>query len=264
MQIDLSGKAAIVTAGAAGIGRTIADQFIECGARVAVCDISRPDLDEFLSHHPDAHASEADVSSPEDVDHFVDAVEKEFGGLDILVNNAGVSGPTKSVDEIEPDEWARTLDVNLKGAFLFARRAALIFKAQKQGTIINIVSTAGRVGMPLRTPYSASKFGLRGFSDTLAIELGEYGVRVNAILPGFVDGPRGKRVIAEQAEAQGMSYDEYLPLFLHNISLHVAVSAEDVAAMAAFLASDFAKNVSGQSIGVCGNFESYRSPAMAP
>src|SRR5205814_8928606 len=167
-----------------------------------------------------------------------DQVSEHLGGLDILVNNAGISGPTKPVDEIHPFEWSRTLDVNVTGAFLCARGAAQLFKAQRSGCIINLSSVAGRIGMPLRSPYSASKYAIRGLTDALAIELGEFGIRVNAILPGFVSGQRGARVIGEQAAAQGMTYEDYLPLFLHNISMHVAVSEQDVAAMATFLASD--------------------------
>ena len=261
MRIDLSGMRALVTAGAAGIGRAIAEQFMECGAAVAVCDVSQTAIDDFAAVHAGAVSVLADVASPDQVDILFDKVIERLGGLDILVNNAGVSGPTKPVDEIDPDEWARTLDVNLKGAFLCVRRAAPFFKAQRSGAIINVSSAAGRIGMPLRTPYSSSKYAIRGLSDTLAIELGEFGVRVNAILPGFVEGPRGERVISEQAAARGMCYEQYLPLFLHNVSMHVAVSMQDVAALATFLASDMARHISGQSIGVCGNFESYRAPA---
>jgi len=262
MKIDLSGKRALVTAGAAGIGQVIAQHLADCGAKVAICDIAQESLDSYVRIRPDTLAIKGDVAAPKDVDRLFDAIEEHMGGLDILINNAGVSGPTKPVENIDPEEWSHTLDVNVGGAFLCARRAAPGFKAQKSGVIINISSSAGRMCMPLRSPYSASKYAIRGLSDTLAIELGEHGVRVNSVLPGFVDGERGQRVIAEQAAAKGMSYEKYLPYFLHNISLHTAVSQQDVAALVTFLASDFARNISGQSIGVCGNFESYRAPMM--
>jgi len=262
MHVNLSNSRAIVTAGASGIGRAIAQQFMRSGALVAICDISQSALDDFSGAYPDCVTFRADVSDADQVDKFFDTVLGRFGGLDVLVNNAGVSGPTKPIEEITPEEWSQTLDVNLKGAFLCSRRAAPLFKAQKNGAIINLSSTAGRMGMPLRTPYSSSKYAIRGLSDTLAIELGEFGVRVNTILPGFVDGPRGERVVAEQAAARNMSYEQYLPYFLHNISMHLAVTGDDVAATATFLASDYARSISGQSIGVCGNFESYRSPMV--
>ena len=260
MQIDLSGKRALITAGCAGIGRAIADQFIASGATVLVCDVAPTAVEAYLQSYPDGHAECADVASGVAVSMLFDVLIDRLGGLDILVNNAGVSGPTKPVDEVTVEEWTRTLEVNLTGAFLCVGHAARLFKAQRSGSIINISSAAGRLGMPLRTPYSSSKYAIRGLSDALAVELGEYGVRVNAILPGLVDGARGERVIREQAASRGMTYDDYLPHLLHNISLHVAVSEQDVAAMATFLASDHARYVSGQSIGVCGNFESYRAP----
>jgi len=260
MHIDLGGKTALVTAGASGIGRAIAEQFIESGARVVICDVDPTALGTFADSHPDAVAQHADVASSEDVERLFTTVANRMGRLDILVNNAGVSGPTKPIEEVTPEEWRRTLDVNTTGAFLCARRAAPMFKAQREGVIINISSAAGRLGMPMRAPYSSSKYAIRGLSDTLAIELGEFGIRVNSILPGIVEGARGDRVIDEQARAHGMTYEQYLPLFLRNISMHVAVSARDVAAMATFLASDHARYVTGQSIGVCGNFESYRTP----
>ena len=260
MHIDLTGKRALVTAGGSGIGRAIAEQFLASGAAVAICDIAADTVDAFRQAHPHCLAITADVASEGDVGAVYRQLCDQLGGLDILVNNAGVAGPTKPIDEIEAAEWSRTIDVNLTGSFLCTRHAARLFKAQRSGVIINLSSTAGRIGMPLRTPYSSSKYAIRGFTDTLAIELGEYGVRVNAILPGLVAGPRGERVIGEQAAARGMSYEDYLPLFLRNISLHVAVGVNDVAAMATFLASDQARYVTGQSIGVCGNFESYRAP----
>lgn len=260
MHISLAGKRAIVTAGCAGIGRAIVEQLVESGARVVACDISDDAISGLAHNVPKALGLRTDVSSPDEVEHMFQEAERHLGGLDILVNNAGISGPTLAVEDVDPADWARTMDVNVTGAFLCTRRAASILKKQQSGVIINMSSTAGRIGMPFRAAYSSSKFAIRGLTDAMAIELGEFGIRVNAVLPGLVDGPRGHRVITEQAAARGLSYEEYLPSILHNISLHVAVSPKDVAAMVTFLVSDLARHVSGQSIGVCGNFESYRAP----
>ncbi len=182
----------------------------------------------------------------------------------MLVNNAGLSGPTKPVEAITVEEWNETFRVNVTGQFLCVRKAVPVFKAQQSGAIINIASTAGRVGMPLRSVYSATKFSVRGFTDVLAIELGGNNIRVNSILPGMVDGPRLQRVVAEQAKAAGMEPQLYLKRMLHNVSMHSMVSQEEVADLAVFLASDMARHISGQSIGVCGNFESYRAPMLVP
>jgi NAD(P)-dependent dehydrogenase (short-subunit alcohol dehydrogenase family) len=261
--MNLSGKTAIITAGASGIGLAIARRFVQYGAAICICDISEESLAEASDLLPGALAVRADVSKPSDVEHVFTSFQNQFDRLDILVNNAGVSGPTKPVDEITDAEWQATLDVNITGMFYMVRAATPFFRKQRSGAVINMSSVAGRIGMPLRTPYSVSKYAVRGLTDVLAIELGEIGVRVNALLPGLVDGPRGQRVIAEQAGARGMVVEKYEQLFLHNISMHTKVQMEEIADMAAFLGSDLAPHVSGQSISVDGNFESYRAPILA-
>jgi NAD(P)-dependent dehydrogenase (short-subunit alcohol dehydrogenase family) len=260
MDLGLAGKRIVISAGAAGIGRATAERFLAEGAIVFVCDVDRHAVEALAGHHPSLFAQYADVSQSAQVDGFYDWIEAEVGGIDVLVNNAGVSGPTKAVDEISDREWAQTIGVNVDGLFFMARRAARLMKRQKAGVIINMSSTAGRLGMPLRSPYSTSKYAVRGLTDSLAVELGEYNIRVNAIMPGLVNGPRGQRVMEEQAKARGLTYEQYIPTVLHNISMHSMVEMEEIADMILFLASDRAPHVSGQSIGVCGNFESYRSP----
>jgi NAD(P)-dependent dehydrogenase (short-subunit alcohol dehydrogenase family) len=263
MKIDFAGKRVLVTAGAAGIGRVIAERFADDGAQVMTCDISREALIDLRTARPGIVGVLADVSIPDDVDRLFTCIQRQFNGLDILINNAGISGPTKPVEEITPEEWTRTLSVNVTGQFLVTRRAVPGFKSQRAGVILNISSTAGRMGMPLRSAYSTSKYAVRGFADALAVELGEFNIRVNSILPGLVDGARGRRVISEQAQAVGQTYEQYLPKLLHNISMHSLISVDEVASMALFLSSDWCKHISGQSVGVCGNFESYRAPLGA-
>lgn len=259
--MNLTGKTAIITGGASGIGLAIAKRFSELGADLCLCDVSQAALDDVHNLLPGATLVRADVSRSDDVAQVFEDFGAAFDRLDVLVNNAGVSGPTKAFDEITDSEWADVMGVNISGMFHMARAAAPYFRKQNSGAVINMSSTAGRMGMPLRLPYSVTKHAVRGLTETLAMELGEVGVRVNSILPGFVNGPRGLRVISEQALAKGMEPEAYMQKFLHNISMHSMVEMEEIADMAAFLASDRAPHVSGQSIGVCGNFESYRSPA---
>lgn len=261
--MNLFGKTAIITAGAGGIGLAIARRFVEYGASICVCDIAEESLAEVSASLPGAMIVRADVSKASDVEQIFESFLKRFERLDILVNNAGVSGPTKPVDEITDAEWQTTMDVNITGMFYMVRAATPLFRQQRSGAVINMSSVAGRIGMPLRTPYSVSKYAVRGLTEVLAIELGEIGVRVNSLLPGLVDGPRGKRVIAEQAAARGMNIEKYEQMFLHNISMHTKVQMEEIADMAAFLGSDLAPHVSGQSISVDGNFESYRAPIVS-
>lgn len=230
---------------------------------VATCDADQSALDDLTAAHPEVISTRADIGIPEEVDAFFSTALEALGGLDVLVNNAGISGPTKPVEEITAEEWMHTMQVNVNGAFFCTRRAVPVFKAQSSGVIINISSAAGRLGMPHRSPYSTSKYAVRGLTDVLAVELGENNIRVNAILPGLVDGPRGRRVMTEQAAGKGLTLEEYLPSVLHNISLHSMVAQEEVADLAAFLVSDLARHISGQSIGVCGNFENYRGALQA-
>jgi NAD(P)-dependent dehydrogenase (short-subunit alcohol dehydrogenase family) len=260
MDLGLTGKRVLVTAGAGGIGRVIAQRFLAEGARVAVCDVDGAALADCAAQSPTLLAMRADVAVSADVAGLFADVERTFGGLDVLVNNAGISGPTKRVEDITDEEWQRTLAVNVTGHFYAVRAAVPMFRRQGGGVILNMASVAGRIGMPMRSPYSTSKYAVRGFTDVLAVELGEFNIRVNAILPGLVNGPRGHRVMDEQARARGMTLEQYMPFVLHNISMHSMVEMEEIASVAVFLASDQAKHVTGQSVGVCGNFESYRAP----
>ena len=163
------------------------------GARVRLRRRRRDVLDAFSKANPRAGAIKADVSNEADVDRMFAAVQAKLGGLDALINNAGIAGPTGAVEEIEPAEWRRCIDVDLTGQFLCARRAVPMLKAAGGGSIINMSSAAGRLGYAFRTPYSAAKFGVIGFTQSLAKELGPANIRVNAILPGIVEGPRMDR-----------------------------------------------------------------------
>ncbi len=245
----------VVTAGASGIGRAIAERLISAGAKVAICDVAEEYLAEFRKAHPRAVALKADVAVEEDVDRFFSSAVKKLGRLDALVNNAGIAGPTGKVDEIDPAEWRHCIEVCLTGQFLCARRAVPLIRKAGGGSIVNMSSAAGRFGYAFRTPYSAAKWGVVGFTQSLAKELGPDNIRVNAILPGIVQGARIQRVIAARAKQVGVSPKEMERRYVGRVSLRRMVTADDVAAMVAFLLSPEGANVSGQSIGVCGNVE---------
>ena len=250
------GLRVLVTAGASGIGRAIADLLIAHGAKVHVCDVADTFLKEFSSAHPGAGATRADVSSEGDVERLFADVQENLGGLDALVNNAGIAGPTGGVEEIAPAEWRRTIDVCLTGQFLCAHFGVSLIKAAGGGAIINLSSAAGRFGYAFRTPYSAAKWGVIGLTQSLAKELGPANIRVNAILPGIVEGPRMSGVIDARAKQTGVTYDAMEKTYIDRISLRRMVSARDVAATAAYLLSAAGANISGQSLGVDGNVES--------
>ena len=252
------GTRVLVTAGGAGIGGAIAEAFVAQGARVHLCDISEENIAACVEALPGVGCTCADVAEPDQVDGVFDDVADRLGGLDVLVNNAGIAGPTGAVEDIRPEDWARTMAVNINGQFHCARRAVPLLKAAGDGCMINISSVAGRLGYPLRAPYAASKWAVIGFSQSLAIELGPHGIRVNAILPGVVEGERIHSVIGARADALGVSYEEMERQYVAQASLRRMVSAADVANMVLFLCSDAGRNVSGQAISVCGNVEVLR------
>ncbi len=256
--MSLAGKRAIITAGAAGIGRVTAARFLEAGAQVAVCDIDKSALAEFADLYPDATAVACDVSDKTAVQAAFDEMLGALGGADILVNNAGSAGPTAAIEDIDPEDWRKTLDINLFSQFLFTRAVVPILKAQRSGAIVNMSSAAGRLGMPMRTPYVAAKWATIGLTQSLAMELGAYNIRVNAILPGSVRGDRMDRVMKARAQATGMSMSDIEAEETAAISLGRMIEPREIAGMIAFICSDQGASISGQSIGVCGNTEILR------
>lgn len=253
MNTSAQGLRVLVTAGASGLGSAFASTFSQAGARVFICDIDTSALSDMRIAHPQIGAIEADVAVPSQVDAMFDAAIAYLGGLDVLINNAGIAGPTAKVEDISITDWNRTIAVDLNGMFYCTRRAVPLFKASGGGSIINLSSIGGRLGYPLRTPYSAAKWAVVGFTKSLAIELGPSNIRVNAIQPGVVEGERVDRVIGARAKARGISVDESREQFISTISLRRMVSAQDVANMALFLATPAGRNISGQALSVCGD-----------
>jgi NAD(P)-dependent dehydrogenase (short-subunit alcohol dehydrogenase family) len=253
-----AGLRVLVTGGATGIGWTTAVALQQQGARVHLCDVSAEKLSEALKQQPEITGTVADVADARRVDVLFDDLRHTLEGLDVLVNNAGIAGPTAGVEDTDPEDWSRTLAVNITGQFLCARRAVPLLKQAGGGAIINVSSAAGRLGYPFRTPYAASKWAVIGFTKSLAMELGPHNIRVNALLPGIVAGDRMRRVIAARAAALNTSSDEVARGYLQQVSLRRMVSSEDVAATVLFLCSPAGRNISGQSLGICGNIESLR------
>jgi len=255
MNLSAQGARVLVTAGAAGIGRAIADTFVEHGARVHVCDVDEAALAEAKRALPAVTQTVADVAKLADVDRLFADVKRALSGLDVLVNNAGIAGPTARVEDIKPEDWERCIAVDLTGMFYCTRLAMPMIKAAGGGSIINLSSAAGRLGFPMRTPYSAAKWGVVGFTKSLAIEAGPDQVRVNCIQPGAVAGDRINRVIDAKARALRIPFDEMSDRLLEPVSLHTFVSAQDIANMALFLASDAGKHITGQALAVCGDVQ---------
>ncbi len=249
----------LVTAAASGIGRTIVETLLADGAQAHICDVNAEALAAFQHNHPDVGATLADVSDPAAVDRLFAEAVAHLGGLDVLVANAGIAGPTAPVEEISVQDWQRTVDVNLNGAFYTIRRAVPLIKAAGGGSIVIMSSAAGLFGYPLRAPYAASKWALIGLTKTLAMELGAFGIRVNAICPGPVAGPRIDGVIAAKAEARGVPFGEMSETYLNTLSLHTFIDRQDIANMVQFLTSPAGAKISGQALAVDGHTETLRT-----
>lgn len=248
--IPRQGLKVLVTAGANGIGLAIAQAFKEAGALVHVCDVDEAAL---MSLPKGITYTLGDVSNAKDIDRLFEDV-KQLGGLDVVVNNAGIAGPTASVEEISEEEWTHTIDINLNGQYRIAHNSAVLLR-ESQGLMINLASVAGRLGFAYRTPYAASKWAVVGLTKSLACELGPDGVRVNAILPGIVRGPRIEKVIEDRAAKRGITYEAMEQENLAKISMRKMVEPTDIAAMALFLSAPGGSNISGQALSVCANVE---------
>jgi NAD(P)-dependent dehydrogenase (short-subunit alcohol dehydrogenase family) len=253
MDLGLRGARVIVTAGAAGIGRAIAAGFRGEGARVWVCDADAGAVAAVAAAFPDIGAEVCDVTDRPAVAAFFARATADLGGLDVLVNNAGIAGPTAAVDDVAPEEWDRTLDVCLTGQFNFARLAAPLLRDSANASIINVSSVAGRCGFALRSPYAAAKWGVIGFTKSLAIELGRDGVRVNAILPGIVAGDRQRRVLEAKAQRLGKTFAEVEAAAFGYTSIAEYVTPEQIADQCLFIASPRGRTISGQALSVCGD-----------
>jgi NAD(P)-dependent dehydrogenase (short-subunit alcohol dehydrogenase family) len=250
-----TGQRVLITAAASGIGRVVANAFVDAGAKVFICDVDRSALDQTLRDQPGIAGMICDVADEEQVNALFATALPHLGGLDILVNNAGIAGPTAGVEEISLADWRRCLAVNLDASFLCARAAVPHLKRQQSGSIVNMSSNAGLFGFPRRSPYASAKWAIRGLTRTLAQELGPSGIRVNCICPGSVAGERIDRVIASDAAKTNRSQGQVRDDFIDQSSLKTFIQPDDIAAIILFLTSAAGARISGQDIAVDGHTE---------
>ena len=244
-----------ITAAASGIGLAVARAFAAQGDDVHVCDVDTEAVAAAAAEG--LVAAQVDVADLAALDRWIDGVLNRLGGLDVLVNNAGIAGPTALVEDVAAEEWEHCLAVGLTSHYRTCARVIPAMKAARSGSIVNISSTAGQVGLGMRAPYTAAKWAVIGLTKTLAIELGPYGVRANAICPGSVDGERMRSVIEREAAARGASSEEVTLEYVGGQSIARWVQPDEIADMCVFLASDAACMVSGQAIAVDGHTETF-------
>lgn len=247
----MTSKTVLISGAASGIGRVIAEAFLAEGASVTVCDMSAEAIDDFRAANPSATAIQADVSNAADVERVFENID----ALDILVNNAGISGPSANVEDLATDAWDDCIAVNLSGTFYMTRNAVPLLKQSEAASIINMSSSAGLFGTPMRSPYAASKWGLIGLTKTWAMELGPHKIRVNAVCPGCVSGPRIDGVIERDAKERGVSAEEIRDIYKRQSSMRTFVSPDEIADTVLFLASEKAGKISGQAMSIDGHTE---------
>jgi NAD(P)-dependent dehydrogenase (short-subunit alcohol dehydrogenase family) len=259
--VILKGKVAVVTGGGRGIGRAIALRYASEGADIAVAARSADMLEEVAGHIERvgrrALPVVMDLRDRNQVSKLADTVVAQFGAVDVLVNNSGIAGPTSVLWEIEPDEWEETLRVNLTGTYLCARAFLPGMVARRSGSVIVIGSATGKRPLYGRTPYAASKLGLVGLVRTLAWEVGEFGIRVNLISPGAVEGTRLDAVIEAQAAAKGVPFEQARAELSSGSPLRRFVAPDDIADAAVYLASDAAGSVTGEDLNVTAGLTMY-------
>jgi NAD(P)-dependent dehydrogenase (short-subunit alcohol dehydrogenase family) len=258
----LKNKVAIITGGGKGIGRAISLAFSSEGASVVMAARTLSTLEEtaeeIRAQGGNAKAIQTDITDEGQIERMVTETISTYGRIDILVNNSGIAGPTARVADMDLARWNEVLAVNLTGSMLCAKHILKHMIPQKSGTIINIVSEGGRSGdgrsgYPMRSPYCCSKSGLIGLTETLAVEVGEFNIRVNAISPAAVRGERIMNVVKGRSEATGAPFEEVMGKLVENYSLKRPAEESEVAAAAVFLASDESSAMTGQTLVVnCG------------
>ncbi|HEX2967054.1 MAG TPA: SDR family NAD(P)-dependent oxidoreductase [Syntrophorhabdaceae bacterium] len=258
----LKDKVAVVTGGGQGIGKAISFAFAREGATVVIAGRTIKTLkeacDEMTAKGGKAAFVQTDVSKEDQVKRLMSETIQMFGKLDILVNNSGIAGPTAKVVDMDLTQWNETLAIDLTGSMLCSREALKHMIPRGTGNIINIVSEGGRAGTgktgyALRSAYCCSKMGQIGLTETMAIEAGEYNIRVNAVSPGPIQGERIFNVAKKRAEATGASFEDILKELASNCSLKRLATEEETAAVVVFLASDESSGVTGQTVPVsCG------------
>ena len=253
---SLKNKKIIISAGASGIGWATTKICVARGALAYLCDVDSKAISKVKKHpsyNKRIFVSETNASDEKEVVDFFHKIKKKFRNLDALINNVGIAGPTGEIEKLDSTEWENTLHVNVNSHFYFTKQAIPLLKKSKTSSIINISSGAGIMGFPLRSPYATSKWAVIGMTKTLAMELGKYKIRVNAICPGTIKGDRMKRVIRDKAKFTKISSKKIENEFVSMASMNCWIYEEDIGKICAFLISDEAARVSGQIIGVDGN-----------
>ena len=257
-QLKLLNKKIIISAAAEGIGWSIAQECMQNGAIVYLTDKNNESLDKISKHdlyEKQLFLDRVNAHDAQEVEDYFNKIENKVDSVDALINNVGIAGPTGRLEELNINDWRETIDININSHFYYTKFSIPLIKNNNGGSIINLSSTAGLFGFPFRSPYAASKWAVIGMTKSLAVELGEFNIRVNAICPGSVSGDRMKRVMEAKAKSLGVKEESIQKDYESMVSLKSFVDKKDVSNMAVFLLSEEAKRISGQVMTVDGNTE---------
>jgi len=257
-QLKLFNKKIIISAAANGIGWSIAQECMLNGAIIYITDKNKESLDKISKHklyEKQLFLDRVNSENFKEVENYFNKIRNKVDSIDALINNVGIAGPTGKLEELNINDWKETLDININSHFYFTKFSIPLLKNNNGGSIINLSSTAGLFGFPLRSPYATSKWAIIGMTKTLAVELGENNIRVNAICPGAVAGDRMKKVIKAKAQSLGVKEENLQKDYESMVSLKSFVDKKDIANMAVFLLSEESQKISGQVMTVDGNTE---------
>ena len=252
----LKNKKIIISAGASGIGLATVKVCLDRGATVFVSDINEKYINKLKKNskiNKKLFVFNCDASDEYQVNELFEKIKKKTSKIDCLINNVGIAGPTATLENISTDDWENTMRVNVFSHYYFTRLAIPMLKKNKGGSIINISSGAGIMGFPLRSPYAASKWAVIGLTKTLAMELGKFKIRVNAICPGTIKGDRMIRVIRDKAKFLKVSKKKIEKDFISMASMNCWINEEDIGKMCSYLISTDGEKISGQTIPIDGN-----------
>jgi len=256
MPVSLKNKKIIISAGASGIGWATAKVCLSKGATIYLCDIDNKSLNKIKKnpqYNKRLFTYKCDASDEDEVANFFNQINKKTKKIDALINNVGIAGPTGTIEKLTSDDWEQTLKINVISHFYFTKLAIPMLKKNRGGSIINLSSGAGIMGFPLRSPYAASKWAIIGVTKTLAMELGKFKIRVNAICPGTIKGDRMVRVIRDKSKFLKVSKKSIEKDFISMASMNCWIYEEDIGKMCSFLISSDGERISGQAIPVDGN-----------
>ena len=258
--MKLANRVAIVTGAAKGMGRAISLRLAGEGADLVLAARETPPLEEVAATARalgrTARVVPTDVCDEASVRAMVEATVGGFGRVDILVNCAGTTGPIETpVHELRVEDWDEVLAVNLRGTFLPTKHVVPVMLRQARGKIVNIAGTSGLRGYKLRAAYSSSKWAVRGFTRTVALEVGPHGINVNCVAPGIVGGDRMDRLCREKAKKRGWTHDQVYAEYVQEMALRRVTTAEDVANAVCFLCTDESRNMAGQCVTVDGGWD---------